>query len=246
MATHISRITSTLGVVEAEAAPDVLIVVVGSYSDLGGVPGSFSVGSMDFNNSNTETLIVTNITAIPEAKALNGMTTIKESPHIVHITDSSIGAILRVKIKSGEYSKAIEHVFVTNCTGNFSLAINGIRTYNGTLSFTKPAQQLYGRIPINSTGRATAEPEIIARPSSAEQAWDDFAMEWEGSSWLASHPNAVTDVALAAVLQSLLWSSRRCSSLVGALMLYVVPAGLSPREGEQTAGQTFALGTRLV
>lgn len=181
---------------EAEAAPDVLIVVVGSYSDLGGVPGSFSVGSMDFNNSKTETPIVTNITAIPEAKALNGMTTIKESPHLVLITDSSLGATLRVKIKSGEHSKAIEHVFFTNGTLSFSLAINGIRTYDGTLSFTNPAQQVYGRIPINSTGGATTEPEIIARPLSAEQAWDDFAVEWEGSSWLASHPNAVTDVTL--------------------------------------------------
>ncbi|MCJ1269516.1 hypothetical protein MMC22_009408 [Lobaria immixta] len=151
---------------------------------------------MDFNNSKTETPIVTNITAIPEAKALNGMTTIKESPDLVLITDSSLGATLRVKIKSGEYSKAIEHVFFTNGTVSLSLAINGIRTYDGTLSFTNPAQQVYGRIPTNSTGGATAEPEIIARPLLAEQAWDDFAMEWEGSSWLASHPNAVTDVTL--------------------------------------------------
>ena len=156
---------------------------------------------------------------------------------------------MRVKIKSGEYSKAIEHVFFTNCTGNFSLAINGIRTCDGTLSFTNPAQQLYGRIPVNNTGGATAEPEIIARPLSAEQAWDDSAMEWEGSSWLASHPNAVTDVTLSgstaepAMEQPTLLIFGRDSHV--GVMLYVVPAGISPREGEQTAVRPLLLALVL-
>ncbi|MCJ1260525.1 hypothetical protein MMC22_000386 [Lobaria immixta] len=117
---------STLGIVEA--APDVFIVAVGNWSGRGpvakAVPGSFSVWSMDLNN-NTEQPIVSKITGIPEAEGLNGMTTIKESSDLVLIADSWLGTIWRVNIKSGNYSKAIEHVLFTN-TSDFSIGINGI------------------------------------------------------------------------------------------------------------------------
>ncbi|MCJ1264979.1 hypothetical protein MMC22_004854 [Lobaria immixta] len=86
--------TSTLGI--AETAPDVFIVAVGNYLGLGGVPGSFSVWSMNFSH-NTEKPIVKNITAIPEAHSLNGMTAIEGSPDTISTTSHLLNFSWRLR-----------------------------------------------------------------------------------------------------------------------------------------------------
>ena len=191
---------TALGIVEV--ASDVFIVAVGNYSKSGfeGVPGSFSVWSVDFNNYYTENYhdlyrkhkkpTVKKIADIPEAKALNGMTAIKRFPNLVLIADSSLGAIWSVDIEWGNYSIAIEH----DCFTGTPLGINGIGTYDDKIYFTNSAQGLYGRIPINETGVATADPEIIARLLPGTGAWDDIAMDWAGNGWIATHGDRVTQV----------------------------------------------------
>ena len=245
--------SSTLGIVEA--APDVFIVVVGDYLAGPGfqsVPGTFSVWSIDLNN-NSENPIVNRITAIPEAAALNGMTTIKGSSDLVLIADSWLGTIWRVNIKSGLYSKAIEHALFTN-TSNFSLGINGIRTVDETLYFVNSAQGLYGRIPINTTGGATAEPEILAHSLPAVLAWDDFVRDSAGNGWITTHPNAVTQVAVGGSQRNFTVDDPKSdiqqpTSLIfgrgspdAEKTLYVVTAG-GISENQQIPGQILAVDT---
>ena len=245
---------STLGI--AEAAPDVFIVAVGNYSGLGGVPGSFSVWSMDFSH-NTEKPIVKNITAISEAHSLNGMTAIEGSPDLVLIADSSLGAIWRVNITSGNYSKAIEHVYFANTT-DFPIGINGIRTQDHFIFFSNSAQRLYGRIPIDKTGGASAEPEIIARSLPAVRAWDDFAIDWEDKGWIATHSNAVTQVTVGGkqrnfTLDDPTLDIQQPTSLVfgrgspdAEKTLFVVTSGGTNTNNEDIPGQILAVDTRFV
>ena len=249
--------SSTLGIVEA--APDVFIVAVGNYSAGPGeisVPGTFSVWSMDLNN-NPEKPTVNKITAIPEAEALNGMTTIKGSSDLVLIADSWLGAIWRVNITSGSYSKAMEHVLFTNST-SVSLGINGIQTCDETIYFVNSAQRLYGRIPINKTGGATAEPEIIALTLPAVDAWDDFAVDCKGNAWITSHPNAVTQVTLGGRQRNFTVDDPKSdiqqpTALVfgrgsrdAEKTLFVVTAGGTNPEKKQIPGQILAFDTRLI
>ena len=253
--------TSALGIVEA--APDVFIVAVGNYSGLTGVNGSFSVWSVDFNNYCPENYhnlnqkhkkpTIRKITDIPEALALNGMTTITRSPNLVLIADSSLGAIWSVDIERGSYSMVIKHNLFAG-TSQFPLGINGIRTYDDQIYFTNSAQRLYGRIPINERCSATAAPEIIARPLPDMEAWDDLAMDWEGNGWIATHAHAVTQVTVGGRQRSFFACSdcdelaiQRPTSLVfgrtsqrARRTLYVVTSG---GKGQ---GQIFALDTRLI
>ena len=236
---------STLGIVEA--APDVFIVAVGNYSLARA--RSFSVWSVDLNNYH-ENPIVNKITAIPEAEALNGMTTIKRSPDLVLIADSFLGVIWRVNIKTGNYSKAIEHVFLTSCNSESPFGINGIQTYDEKIYFSNSAQRLYASISIDNTGGATAEPEVIARSLPAVQAWDDFAIDWAGSGWLATHANAVTQVTLGGRQRNFtgIPDMLQPKSLVfGRGSLDAEKTLFVATEGNQTTpSQIFALDTRLI
>ncbi|MCJ1264524.1 hypothetical protein MMC22_004396 [Lobaria immixta] len=213
---------STLGIVEA--APDVFIVVVGKYSLARA--RSFSVWSIDLNNYH-ENPIVNKITAIPEAEALNGMITIKRSPDLVLIADSFLGVIWRVNIKTGNYSKAIEHVFLTSCNSESPFGINGIQTYDEKIYFSNSAQ----RLPL-FTG------------------WDDFAIDWAGSGWLATHANAVTQVTLGGRQRNFtgIPDMLQPKSLVfGRGSLDAEKTLFVATEGNQTTpSQIFALDTRLI
>ncbi|MCJ1262843.1 hypothetical protein MMC22_002713 [Lobaria immixta] len=198
-------------------------------------------------------LTIRKITDIPEAKALNGMTTIKRSPNLVLIADSSLGAIWSVDIERGSYSIVIEHKLFTGAS-EFPLGINGIATYDDKIYFTNSAQRLYGGIQINERGGATAAPEIIAHPLPDMEAWDDIAMDWEGNGWIATHAHAVTHVTVGGRQRSFTACSdcaelamQRPTALVfgrnsqqARRPLYVVTSG------GNAPGQIFALDTRLI
>ena len=238
--------TSTTGIVEI--APDIFIVAVGNYSTVtyAGVPGSFSVWSADLN---PKTPVFTKITDIPEADALNGMTTLEGVSDLVLISDSSLGGVWRLNVTSGKYDMPMRHVLVTNCTSKFPLGINGIRTYEGALYFVNSAQQIYGRLSIDDTGNPTSEPQILARAGPGIFAWDDIAIDWEGNGWIATHANMVTEVTVGGKQRnftgdddksdmkqptSIIWGR---GSQAAQKTLYIVTAG---------AGQVITLDTRMI
>ena len=241
--------TSTTGIVEI--SPDFFIVAVGNYSTVtySGVPGSFSVWSVDLN-TNTPTL--KKITAIPEADALNGMTTLEGVSDLVLISDSSLGGVWRVNVTSGKYDMPMRHVLFTNCTSKFPLGINGIRTYEESLYFVNSAQQIYGRLSIDTTGNPTSEPQILARAGPGIFAWDDIAIDWEGNGWIATHANMVTEVTVGGKQRNFTGSDDKTDmkqptsiiwgrgSQAAQKTLYIVTAG------EGTPGQVITLDTRMI
>ena len=82
--------TSMTGI--AQVASDVFAVVVGNYTVAKhlGIPTSFSIWTIDFNYGCP---IAEKIASIPEAHALNGMTTVDGTPGVVLVADSDLGAL---------------------------------------------------------------------------------------------------------------------------------------------------------
>ena len=86
----IPNVSGTLGI--AEVSNNFFIVVAGNYTEtFEGVEGSFSVWSLNFTDASTPKGEL--ITEIPEAQALNGLTTVEGLSDIVLIADSRLGAI---------------------------------------------------------------------------------------------------------------------------------------------------------
>ena len=186
---RIPGVTGLTGIVET--APDVFAVVAGNWSSetFQGTPGSFSIWSVDFNPSRPTVKI---IASIPEATALNGLTTLEGSPDIVLAADSALGAIRRLNVTSGEHTLAIESPLFAG-TRIIPLGINGLCTFDGQLYFLNSAQGTYGRVPLNTDGSAAGEVQILARIN-LPAVYDDFDMDWEGTAWIATHGNMLNEI----------------------------------------------------
>ncbi len=176
-----------------ETAPDIFAVIGGNESiTLTGVPGSFFIWSIDLN---TPEPTVKLITLVPEASALNRLTMLQRSSDIILAADSTLGAVWRVNIVTGDYSIAIQNSLfeptITELRG-----LNGIHTLGEMLYFTNSAQQSYGRVPITDDGNAAGEVEILARATDPSAFYDDFDFDWQGNAWIATHPNSLIEVTM--------------------------------------------------
>ena len=184
--------TGMTGIVET--TPDVFAVVAGNWSTatLTPTPGSFSVWTIDFNSPRQPT--VKKIASMPGAGGLNEVAALDGSPDIVLIADSVLGAVWRLNLKTGDHSIAMRNPLFSGCQAKFPLGINGINVFEGMLYFINSAEKFYGRIPITKDGSAAGEVQVLYRVTQGSYIFDDFAMDWAGSAWIATHPNEVTQV----------------------------------------------------
>ena len=216
-----------------EVREDFFVVAVGNFSTSNflGVTGSFSVWSVDFNENSSQGK-KTKIADIPEAEALNGLTSLESAADLVLISDSRLGAIFRVNITSGAYDMVQQHALYSIFPNpNATLGINGIKAYGEALYWVNTAQQIYGRTPIDKTGNATAEPSVIAHAPPDAFAFDDLVLNWAGSAYIATHADAVTQVAL----------DGRQRTLKGASLKSVIqqPTSLAWGRGSLAANKTL-------
>ena len=183
--------TSALGI--AQPSPDLFAVVVGDYSTatLSGIPGSFSIWTLDFNKSPPA---VKKVAAIPEAHALNGMTTLIGSSTTVLVADSSLGAVFSVNVQTGAHKEVIQNS-AFNPTSSFPLGLNGVRTSGNTLYFTNSAAGTFGSIPISSDGSAAGDAKTIATAPSGDT-YDDFALDSRLDAIIATHQTSLLEVAV--------------------------------------------------
>ena len=233
--------TATLGITETSA--DVFAVVVGnaSLTTFEGVPGSFSIWSVNFQTSNVPT--VKKIAAIPQAKLLNGMTH-PNNADIVLAADSEQGIIYSLNIRSGVSAVAIQNSAFAP-VGENPLGINGLHldAAGTTLYFTNSAAGTFGSIPINGKGEATGAVTIIANDAEG-YLYDDFAVDNQGNSWITDHPDAVVEVSKAGQQITILNSTNNMQPTsavfsMGGQTLYVVTNGDATTHSE--SGQVFAV-----
>ena len=183
---------SCLGI--AETSSDVFAVIVGntSVSTFTGVPGSFSIWSVNLRKSSVP--IVSKISAIPEAKILNGLAYLQNSPDIVLAADSEAGIVYSTNIVTGVSAVAIQNSAFAP-TSTFPLGINGLHpdAASCNLYFTNSALGTFGSIPIDNNGKATGAVKIIATDAKGDF-YDDFAIDNQGNFWITNHPNVMEEV----------------------------------------------------
>ena len=246
------NVSSVTGI--AEIAPDVFAVVAGNWSavTLTAVPGTFSIWSIDFTTSSPTAKM---IAPMPEAAALNGAATLDGSPDLLLIADSTLGAVWRLNVTTGDYSIAIQDPLLSNWSSPIPIGINGIRTFRGSVYFLNSALGSYGRVPVSSDGSPTGEVEVIARVDVPAVVVDDFDIDWAGNAWIATHPNVVTQVSPEGIQRNFtgdnggngIEMSQPTSARFGrgsaqeGSVLYVVTGG-----SETAGGQIIALNTWML
>jgi len=233
----------------AETSPDVFTVAAGNFSfgptvpgGFAGRPGTFSVWSVDLTGPQA---VATQIVAIPEASALNGLTTVKGNPDVVLIADSGLGAVWSVNIKTGAYKIVIQDAQFLP-TAALSLGINGIHTKKNVLYWTNSALGTFGSVPINADGSAAGAIVAIAHAVDSTK-FDDFALDRRGNAWVAAQPNALYQVQTngAVVLVAGGGNDTTLISPTSAVFkgctLYVVTGGAGGPAPQ--SGQVFSLDT---
>ena len=175
----------------AEVRSNIFAVVAGNYTTtFEGVPGSFAIWLLDVTKPNHPNQKL--LTKIPEAHALNGMTTITDSPNLILVADSELGAVWSIDVETGVYKKAITNPLLANST-QIPLGVNGIHVVDSTLYFTNTAQGLFGKVDITEEGMATGPVVRIAEDVAGDD-YDDFVFDSYGNAFIANHPSTIVGV----------------------------------------------------
>lgn len=143
-AEHIATIpdvSSLIGITAIDG--DVFVVIGGNLSleTLEPQPGSFTVWKVDLDYNSVD---VSLITAIPEAKFLHGVTMFRRFHGIteVLIADAAQSAVYRLNTDTAEYSIALQD--------DIHLAgANNIQLHNGYLYYTSTPNKFFGRVRVN-------------------------------------------------------------------------------------------------
>lgn len=158
--------------------------------DIYAVIASNSVYTIDLRSyENTPKSVL--IAKLP-AGYLNGIATLDEGKAVA-ITDSQLGLIWRLDIRTGEYS-VIHHdeTMAANRDMGLLLGVNGLKIVDDHLYYTNSPKRIFCRVRIDThTGGALGPYEIISHDTRG----DDFAIGPHGVGYLAGLiDNVVTRV----------------------------------------------------
>jgi hypothetical protein len=164
------NVTSCFGISEIE--DDVFAVVVGNFSTKTYQPtaGSFSLQKLDFTNTparaeerQSGNPLASEITALPEAQAPNGMATFSRESNLVLIADSPKGAIWRVNTKTGDYSVALNDTTMLPAKGqSLPLGVNSLTVLGHYVYYTSTTRMEYCRVKVDTNANAVRDFEVIA------------------------------------------------------------------------------------
>jgi hypothetical protein len=183
--------TSCFGIAEIE--DDVFAVVVGNFSTTTYQPtaGSFSVQKLDFNIDAEEdervsqVAAVSHIAALPEAQALNGMTSFTKESNLVLIADSPKGAVWKVNTKTGDYEIALNDTTMMPAEGQaLPLGINGLKLVNGYIYYSSTTRMEFCRVKVDENANAVGEFEVIASGFLP----DNMDVAPDGTAYIATDP----------------------------------------------------------
>ncbi|KAK4937025.1 hypothetical protein LTR66_015259, partial [Elasticomyces elasticus] len=110
------NVTSCFGI--SEIADDVFAVVIGNFSAKTYEPTSDERALQEPTASE--------IAAVPEADALNGMATFSREPGLVLVADSIKGVVWKVNTETGDYAVALNDTTMLPAKGPLPLGINSV------------------------------------------------------------------------------------------------------------------------
>ncbi|CAI7588994.1 unnamed protein product [Penicillium pancosmium] len=173
--------TSCFGIAEIE--DDVFAVVP--------TAGSFSVQKLDFNIDAEEdervspVAAVSHIAALPEAQALNGMTSFTKESSLVLIADSPKGAVWKVNTKTGDYEIALNDTTMMPAEGQaLPLGINGLKLVDGYIYYSSTTRMEFCRVKVDENANAVGEFEVIASGFLP----DNMDVAPDGTAYIATDP----------------------------------------------------------
>jgi hypothetical protein len=184
--------TSCFGISEID--DDVFAVVVGNFSTktYHPTPGSFTVQQLDFNNfqataneQETQKASVSHIAALPEAQALNGMTSFTKESHLVLIADSPNGVAWKLNTQTGEYSIALNDTSMLPAEGQaLPLGVNGLKMVDNYIYYSSTTRMQFGRVKVDQDATPVSDYQIIASGFLP----DNMDVASDGTAYIATDP----------------------------------------------------------
>ncbi|KGO67482.1 Aldolase-type TIM barrel [Penicillium italicum] len=186
------NVTSCFGISEID--DDVFAVVVGNFSAKTFQPGlgSFSVHKLDFtkvhakeNERVLESPKASEIVAMPDAEALNGMATFSRESNLVLIADSPKGIIWKVDTQTGNYSVALNDTTMAPAEGvALPLGVNSLTVFGDYVYYTGTTRMVYCRVKVDSNVTPIGDFEVIASGFLP----DNIEMTEDGTAYIATAP----------------------------------------------------------
>ncbi|KAE8440949.1 hypothetical protein EG329_006163 [Mollisiaceae sp. DMI_Dod_QoI] len=181
-----------------ETKPDIFAIVSATWDlvNTRAILGTLVVWTINLHSTPP---IVHRIANVINSTSFNGIASIHQSPSLVLAGDSAIGAVWRVNLLTGNYGIAFsDPLFEPISTEQgLNLGIDGLKIKDGHLYFTNPAYEIFGRVKIDQFGNKIGAVEVIANITDSATTgahYDDFAIDGEGRSWIATHPEYVVEV----------------------------------------------------
>ncbi|KAJ5466777.1 hypothetical protein N7475_004529 [Penicillium sp. IBT 31633x] len=166
-------VTSCFGI--SEIADDVFAVVIGNFSTktYEPTPGSYSVQRLDFANTNriggeknnrvSAQPAASEIAALPEALALNGMATFSRESNLVLIADSPKGVVWKLDTGTGDYGIALNDTTMQPAQGQpLPLGVNNVAFLSGYVYYTSTTRMEYCRVKVDKDANPIGDFEVIA------------------------------------------------------------------------------------
>ena len=172
---------SVLGIVET--SPDVFHICTGNFSSAKlqgfGEAYVFRVDMRDFHPDRPSSAKVAKVAALPQAKALDGLTFLRGEADLLLVSDFILGVIFSVDIHTGDSRIVINNTY----TQSAGFAVNGLKIYDNFLYFTNSQKQTLVKVPINAKGEAVGNYTVLAQGGFTP---DDFALDAHGDAYVAS------------------------------------------------------------
>ncbi|PNY26169.1 Uncharacterized protein TCAP_03893 [Tolypocladium capitatum] len=186
----------------AEIEPDMFAVSCGinNLTDFSMVEGSAKLVVVDFNKvtDGVTPTVKTFFAMIPNARMLNGMAPLPYIRSVLMSADSKNGRVFRTDyFKNGKSDVAFEDRKLAPGKDPklATLGINGVKIVHMWLYFTNSERQTIGRLRIDEFGnRKGPVEEIVRLPASSGLMPDDFSMFYNGTMFVAAHPNSVLKI----------------------------------------------------
>ncbi|KAF7365894.1 putative six-bladed beta-propeller-like protein [Mycena venus] len=204
----------TLGIAELPATPDVYAVLVGNFSlaTISSQSGSYSIWRVNMRPSRP---IVSKIADIPSAVFPNGMVSLSAAENALLVSDSTLGNVWRFDLTTHAYEVVIDDPLMKKVSPSVGEGVNGIRLHGEYLYFINSFGPFLARVPIYPNGTANGKGNIVAYAPSGEGSLDDFAIDEDGTAYVATGVGnvitKVTEEGVASVIAGNLNSSQIAS-----------------------------------